>query len=149
MVALIYAQALWGIVPRVRDPVSRLLAVGMDRVADDIESLRAQNHANGVLTTSYALTGWLSFYLPTHPPVVQLNERVRYLNEPPPPPSLFDGPLLYVTEMRNDQASLLSARFSTVMPLAHIARYRNGTTIDEYEVYRVEGPKGEPLDQGK
>ena len=149
MVALIYAQALWGIVPRVRDPVSRLLAVGMDRVADDIESLRAQNHANGVLTTSYALTGWLSFYLPTHPPVVQLNERTRYLNEPPPPSGLFDGPLLYVTEMRNDQASLLSARFATVMPLAHIARYRNGATIDEYAVYRVEGPKGEPLDQGK
>jgi len=149
MVALIYAQALWGVVPRVRDPVSRLLAVGMDRVADDIESLRAQNHANAVLTTSYALTGWLSFYLPTHPAVIQLNERTRYLNEPPPPAALFAGPLLYVTEMRNDQATLLSTRFTTVIPLAHIARYRNGATIDEYAVYRVEGPKDEPLAQGK
>ena len=149
MVALIYAQALWGVVPRVRDPVSRLLAVGMDRVADDIESLRAQNHANAILTTSYALTGWLSFYLPTHPPVIQLNERTRYLNEPTPASALFDGTLLYVTETRNDQAQLLSGRFATVMPLAHIARYRNGATIDEYEVYRVEGPKSAPLAQGK
>ena len=53
--------------------------------------------------------------------------------------------MLYVTEMRNDQASLLATRFARVTPLAHIARYRNGATIDEYAVYRVEGLKGEPL----
>ena len=149
LIGLIYAQALWGIVPRVRDPVSRLLAVGMDRVVDDIESLRARTHAGAVLTTSYALTGWLSFYMPAHPPIVQINERARYLNEPPPPRSLFEGPLLYVTEMRNDQASLLAKRFAQVTPLAHIARYRNGATIDEYVIYSVAGLTGEPLDQGR
>jgi hypothetical protein len=47
--------------------------------------------------------------------------------------------------MRNDQAALLSMRFSQVTMLAHIARYRNGATIDEYVVYVVEGPKGEPF----
>ena len=145
MLALIYAQALWGVVPRVRDPVSRLLAIGMNRVVDDIESLRARTGAGAVLTTSYALTGWLSFYMPTHPPIIQVNERFRYVNEPPPSPSVFTGPLLYVTEMRNDQASLLTTRFAQVTPLAHIARYRNGATIDEYVVYRVEGPRAEPL----
>ena len=146
MLALIYAQAIWGIVPRVRDPVSRLLAVGMNRVVDDIESLRERMRADTVLTTSYALTGWLSFYMPTHPPIIQINERFRYMNEPPPAPNLFTGPMLYVTEMRNDQASLLATRFTQVTPLAHIARYRNGATIDEYAVYRVEGLKGaEPL----
>jgi hypothetical protein len=145
VLALIYAQAVWGVVPRVRDPVSRLLAVGMNRVVDDIESLRARMGAGAVLTTSYALTGWLSFYMPTHPPIIQVNERFRYLNEPPPMPSLFTGPLLYVTEMRSDQASLLTTRFAQVTALAHIARYRNGATIDEYVVYRVEGLKGAPL----
>jgi 4-amino-4-deoxy-L-arabinose transferase-like glycosyltransferase len=145
MLALIYAQALWGVVPRVRDPVSRLLAVGMNRVVDDIESLRERVRADTILTTNYALTGWLSFYMPTHPPIVQINERFRYLNEPSPAPSLFTGPMLYVTEMRNDQASLLAMRFARVTPLAHIARYRNGATIDEYAVYSVEGLKGEPF----
>jgi hypothetical protein len=145
MLALIYAQALWGVVPRVRDPVSRLLAVGMNRVVDDIESLREHARADTILTTSYALTGWLSFYMPTHPPTIQINERFRYGNEPSPAPSLFAGPMLYVTEMRNDQSSLLATRFAHVMPLAHIARYRNGATIDEYAVYSVEGLKAEPF----
>ena len=141
----VYAQALWGVVPRVRDPISRLLAFEMKPVADEIETLRARVQANAVVTTSYALTGWFSFYLPTHPPVVQLDERFRYVNEPAPPRDLFEGPLLYVTEMRNDQAALVASRFREVMPLAHIARVRNGATIDRYTVYRVSGLKAEPL----
>jgi len=144
MVVLIYAQALWGVIPRVRDPVSRLLAFGMDRVVADIESLRARDHAVALLTTNYALTGWLAFYM-RDVPVVQLNERDRYLNEPPQPPDLFQKPLLYVSQIRNDQASWLSNRFVHVVPLAHIARYRNGATIDEYAVYSVDGLKAEPF----
>ena len=146
MVVLIYAQALWGVIPRVRDPVSRLLAVGMDEVVDAIERLRMQTGARAVVTTSYALTGWFSFYLPSHPPVVQLNERLRYLDEPEPDRSLFEGPLLYVTEVRNDQSASLAMRFAHVMPLGHIKRVRNGATIDEYAAYSVSGLQGKPFD---
>ena len=145
MTALIYAQAVWGIVPRIREPVGRLLAVGIGRVADDIEILRAQNHANAVVTTSYGLAGWLSFYLPTHPPVVQVNERYRWLDKPAPP-EIFDGPLIYVTENRNDQSKLLAKRFREIVLLAVIGRYRNGATFDEYKVYRVSGLAGQPFD---
>ena len=84
MTGLIYAQAVLGIVPVVREPISRMLAVGIGRVTDDIEILRAQNNAKAILTTSYEMRGWLSFYLPTKPPVIQVNERFRWLNEPPP-----------------------------------------------------------------
>ena len=65
-------QAVFGVVPGIRDPVSRLLGVGINRVVADLEALRAQTGANAVVTTSYGLTGWLSFYLPSHPPVVQI-----------------------------------------------------------------------------
>ena len=149
MTALIYAQAVWGIVPRIREPVGRLLAVGIGRVADDIEILRAQNNANAVITTSYGLTGWLSFYLPTHPPVVQVNERYRWLDEPAPAARIFDGPLIYVTEGRNDQSRLLAKRFREIVLLAFVGRYRNGATFDEYKVYRVSGLAGQPFDQGR
>jgi hypothetical protein len=144
--ALIYAQAVWGVVPRIREPVGRLLAVGIEHVADDIEMLRAQNQASGIITTSYPLTGWLSFYLPTHPPVVQVNERYRWLDAPDPPEEIFAGPLLYVTEVRNDQSKELEKRFRKVVPLAFIGRYRNGATFDEYRVYLVSDPVGDPLD---
>ena len=145
MMLILYAQALWTIIPGVRDPVSRLLAIGMDRVVVDIETQRANTHAQGILTTSYALMGWLNFYMPSHPPVVQVNERFRYLDEATPRRSLFEGPLLYVTEVRNDQSALLAMRFAHVTPLTHIARTRGGVRIDEYAVYSVSGLKGEPL----
>ena len=145
MTGLIYAQAIWGIVPVVREPISRMLAVGIGRVADDIEILRSQNNAGAVLTTSYELRGWLSFYLPSRPPVIQVNERFRWLNEPAPSSNAFEGPLLYVTQIRNDQSAALAKRFREVTPLAHIGRYRNGATFDEYRVYRVEGLTADPL----
>jgi 4-amino-4-deoxy-L-arabinose transferase-like glycosyltransferase len=148
MTSLIYAQAVWGIVPVVREPVSRILAVGIQRVVDDIEVLRAQNNAGAILTTSYELRGWLSFYMPSRPPVIQMNERFRWANEPTPQAEVFEGPLLYVTQIRNDQAEVLATRFREVTPLAHIGRYRNGATLDEYRVYRVEGLKGDPFDYG-
>ena len=148
LTGLIYAQAVWGIVPVVREPISRLLAVGIGRVADDIEILRAQNNANAILTTSYEMRSWLSFYLPTKPPVIQVNERFRWLNEPTPSAEVFSGPLLYVTQTRNDQSRMLARRFREVTPLAHIGRYRNGATYDEYRVYRLDGLEGDPLDYG-
>ena len=148
LTGLIYAQAVFGIIPVVREPISRMLAIGIGRVTDDIEVLRAQNNAKAILTTSYEMRGWLSFYLPTKPPVIQVNERFRWLNEPLPAADTFEGPLLYVTQIRNDQSEMLATRFREVTPLAHIGRYRNGATFDEYMVYRVDGLTGDPLDYG-
>jgi hypothetical protein len=149
MIIILYAQALWDVIPGVRDPISRLLGFGMDRVAGDIEALRTQNQAGAVLTTGYALTGWLTFYMQSHPPVIQMNERVRYLDQPAPPRSLFQGSLLYVTETRNDQSSFLAMRFAHVTPLAHLTRVRGSAKIDEYAVYSVSGLRNDPFDQGK
>lgn len=144
MLAAVYAQAVFGFIPILRDPVSRLLAVGIERVVEDIDMLREQNGAQGIVTTGYAPTAWFTFYLPSHAPVMQLNERYRYLNEPLPAAEFFGKPLLYVTELRNDMAETLKTRFSEVVPLAHIARYRSGAELDEYMVYRVSGLTGDP-----
>jgi 4-amino-4-deoxy-L-arabinose transferase-like glycosyltransferase len=144
MSLVIYGQGAFGFIPIVRDPVSRLLAVGIDRFTMDIDLLRKQEDAGTVLTTSYATTSWLAFYLPSHAPVVQLNERFRWLNEPAPAPKLFNAPMLYVTETRNDQIAELKLRFAAVEMLAHIARYRSGAELEEYTVYRVEGLRGTP-----
>jgi 4-amino-4-deoxy-L-arabinose transferase-like glycosyltransferase len=145
MLAVVYGQAVFGFIPILRDPVSRLLAVGIERVVMDLETLREQNGAQGIVTTGYAATAWFSFYLPSRAPVVQLNERYRYLNAPTPPKEFFDKPLLYVTELRNDMAETLKTRFAEVTPLAHIARYRSGAELDEYMVYRVSGARGDPF----
>ena len=103
----------------------------------------ASENAAAIVTTNYALTGWLAFYLPGHPPVIQLNERSRYLNEAPPDPRLLRAPLIYVSQVRNEQISYLATRFAHVTPLGRIARTRNGATIDEYAIYRIDGPSSD------
>ncbi len=145
MTALVYAQALWGIVPLPRDPAARLLAFGFQPIATEIEKMRAETGAAAILTTGYAPTGWLAFYLPTHPPIIQMNERERWLNEPVPPLEMFAGPLLYVTDVRNDKSAEMAAKFTRVEPLARIARRVNGYVMEEYAVYRVESLRGEPF----
>jgi hypothetical protein len=117
----------------------------MGPVVTDIDSLRKQEHASAIATTSYALTGWLAFYLPQHPAVIQLNERLRYLNEPSPDPQLLHGPLIYVTQLRNDQTKDLANHFAHVTPLGQIARRRNGALIDQYALYRLDGPSRSAL----
>jgi hypothetical protein len=145
MTLAVYTQAVFGVVPIVREPISRLIAAGIEPVVMDLGVLGSQAGADVVVTTSYAVTGWLSFYLPQGTPVIQLNERTRWLNEPPPAKELFAGPLLYVTELRNDQVASLRRKFADVQPLAHIARYRKGAVYDEYAVYRLDGLRGDPF----
>ncbi len=147
LTGLIYAQALFGIVHS-RDPVSRLLAYGIDGVASDIDGLRTEEGAAAIVTTNYTLTGWLAFYLPGHPTVLQLNERFRYLNDPAPDPRLFRAPLIYVSQVRNERIDYLRSRFTHVVPLAHVMRLRNGAKLDEYAVFRLDGPKGDVLGFG-
>ncbi len=143
-----YTHALRPILPieGTRDPIARLLAVGYAPLSEEFDVFRIVMDANAILTTSYAQTGWLSFYLPSDAPVVQINERARWLNEPQPDEALFEGPLLYITEERRDLSSLLAGRFEIVERIGSLMRQRDGVLIENYNFYRVENPTGPVLD---
>ena len=145
---LVYVQATRSLIPLegTRDPIARLLAVGYAPLARDIDRLRLENGAQTILTTGYAQTGWLSFYLPSHPMVVQINERERWLAEPAPDPEVFEEPLLYVTEDWRDMSSLLNARFADVELIERLERSRNGVRIEGYAIYRARNPIAPVLD---
>ncbi len=146
LLVAVYAQALFGIVPLGRsDPLARLLAVGMSGVTQGTERLLAQDHGEAILTTDYASTAWLSFYLPSHPTIVQLDEEQRYPDAPRANAALLTQPLLYVVETRLDRHDFVAGHFSHVMPLAHVDRLRQGIAIAHYVIYRVEGFHGAPL----
>ncbi len=144
LVAVVYGQALFGTI-HMRDPVSRLLGYGMGPLVSDIEAASAREHASAVVTTNYALTGWLAFYLDRRTPVIQLNERSRYLNEGSPDPQNLRGPLIYVSQERNEEVDYLSRRFTHVVPLEYVPRTRNGVVLDRYVIFRLDGPKAELL----
>jgi hypothetical protein len=103
--------------------------------------LRRQTGARGIVTTNYAQTGWLAFYAPSHPPVVQLTERNRWHQEPPLAPDLMADPVLYVTESWRDLKEMVTERFSRITLLARIPRLRGDVVIEDYLVYRADGAR--------
>ena len=139
----VYAQALFGVIPFGRsDPLARLLAVGFDGVAQNIERLRHANGATAVVTTDYESTAWFSFYLPDHPPVIQANEEYRYPDARPAGADLLAAPALYVVEQRLDKHRELTGRFATVREVARFDRLRHGVPIAHYVAYALSGWRG-------
>jgi 4-amino-4-deoxy-L-arabinose transferase-like glycosyltransferase len=141
-----YAQALMGVVPLDgKDPVARLLATGLPKVADELDQLRSAQHAKVILTTDYASAAWFSFYAPGHPPIVDIGEDYRWSVAPKPDASLMTFPALYICETRRDRRDIVASHFTQIVEIARIDRKREGIPIAHYVVYRVSGPKGAPV----
>ena len=135
-----YAQALIGVVPMGRkDPLARLLAVGMPEVVGDLGSLKTANGADTILTTDYATTAWFAFY--SRYRIVSLGEEYRWPDAPPATAATFAKPALYITEERRDLHGLVARAFTQVTEIARFDRRRQGVPIAHYVVYRVSGPK--------
>jgi 4-amino-4-deoxy-L-arabinose transferase-like glycosyltransferase len=145
--AVIYAQAVFGIIPLgAADPTARILGAGWKELGAEIDQVRMRLGAPVVLTLDYGDAAWLAFYLPSHPPVEQINGRMRYVNAPEPDPALFRGAIMYVCMVACDAVPALQGRFTIVEPVAKLTRSRHGVPIQDYRVYRLEGPIGPPLD---
>jgi len=145
--AIIYLQAVFGIIPLgPTDPTARVLGAGWKELGVKMDALRMRLGAPIVLTMNYGLAGWLTFYLPSHPPVEQINGRMRYVNAPQPDPALFRGTIMYVCSGECGDIPEIRQRFTTVKPAESLTRTRHGVPIEEYGVYRLSGPIGAPLD---
>jgi hypothetical protein len=119
----------------------------MPALAAEIDAMREKIGARTVLTTDYAMTAWLSFYLPSHPPVVQVTQRFRFVHRPEPSKTLFEGPLLYVCLTNYEAMANDAIRFNIFEKLGTATRRRRGTVIEDYVFARVAGPKGDPYDR--
>ncbi len=141
MLALVYAQALFGIFPIGRaDPLSRLLAVSFDDVVTQVDQASVTAHAKGILVTDYESAAWFSFYDRTHTPVVDVLERERWSWAAPADRALLYGPLVYVAEAKSDKNETLRALFKSVVPLGEVERRRGKRVIAHYRLYRVSEP---------
>ncbi|MGB8601903.1 MAG: glycosyltransferase family 39 protein [Rhizomicrobium sp.] len=146
MLIAAYTQALMGIIPMGRkDPLARLLAVGLPEVTEQIETLRIQNKARAILTTDYATTGWLAFYMPVKSPVVLVGETFRFPDAPMLSAETARQPMLYVAELRHDKRDAVLAHFANVKEIARIDRKRADVVIAHYVVYRASWPYGESV----
>ena len=145
--AAVFLQAGFAIIPLGRsDPSARVLAVGWKKLAQQLDDVRERSNIPAFATLDYTTTGWLTFYLRSRAPVVQLNERIRWVDAPQPAPELLSGPLLYVCKDSCPYVEDLKRSFEVVEPLETFVRQRNGLAIGTYSAYRLERPFGPVLD---
>jgi 4-amino-4-deoxy-L-arabinose transferase-like glycosyltransferase len=138
-----YVQAFSGILQfGHKDPIARTTAVGIAPVADEIAAVTKREGDAGLVTTGYAATGWLSFYLTPKLPVMELTEGYRWLQAPVAPIGLLQAPMLYVTEHPDKELPHARADFARVRFIEAIARARNGVAIDRFYLYAVSGFRG-------
>ena len=148
LAAFAYGQAMFGIIPGgAADPTARQLGIGWPELGRQIDALRRETGAPAVLANNYGTVGWLAFYLPSRPPVVQVNERIRWVDAPEPEPGLFRGPLLFVCKAPCPEAARVTSKFEQVAERVTLSRLRHGATIEDYWVWRLNGLKGELLDR--
>lgn len=129
--------------PYSKDPTAQMR--GWPELAAEIDRLRVANGAQWIATSSYATTGQLAFAFKAGPPVLQLNDRLRYVHLPPPDGSLLKTPAIYVELERREMPALLRARFGSVTALGVIQRRHRGTALANYAVYRIADPLGPAL----
>jgi 4-amino-4-deoxy-L-arabinose transferase-like glycosyltransferase len=142
MLGIVYLQAFFNIVPLGRaDPMTRLMGVGIPELGVEVEKARVANGAGAILTTDYPTSGWLAFYTPGRPPLIQVGDDNRWLAAPVPSPILEERPMIYVAEARFDLSGMLSRHFKQVSLLQYIERKRDGRPIAHYVLYRVQGLK--------
>ncbi|MBO0764697.1 MAG: glycosyltransferase family 39 protein [Hyphomicrobiaceae bacterium] len=136
---LIYWHALNPIVqlPGQKDPTSQTR--GWRALAAEVERLRLASGACWIATSNYATTGQLAYELKDSAPVVQLTERIRYLNLPAIDPAVLKCPALYVELDRRADQALLKARFGSVRKLAGLTRTYAGVPLAGYAVYLADG----------
>jgi 4-amino-4-deoxy-L-arabinose transferase-like glycosyltransferase len=132
---IIYWHTLYPLVqlPAQKDPTSQTR--GWRELAAEVERVRAATGACWIATSSYATTGQLAFELKDKAPVMQLNERVRYLHLPAPDAALLKCPVLYVELERRADRAWLGERFRSVTKLDSLTRRHAGIPLATYAVY--------------
>jgi len=134
---LAYLQAATGLIPLKRDPLARLLGVGMRETAQTVGTLMRETGAKAIVTSDYETTAWLRFYQPALP-VVAVDQPNRYLDSLPV--RLDKGPFLYLADTARGTASELAGQFQAPPQRFVLARERNGQVIARYEAVLLNAP---------
>jgi 4-amino-4-deoxy-L-arabinose transferase-like glycosyltransferase len=144
--AIAYLQAVVGLLPLgpAKDPTS--LMVGWSGLARHVGDVARREQASYVLTSSYGLTSLLSIYSPDATPVIQFNERMRWISFEQPRAALFLGSGLYVSEIDKDKSGELNRRFAEVKVVGSAVRRRGAKVIKRYVIYRLAQPVAPVLD---
>ncbi len=105
---------------------------GWPELAANVEDLARREGAAWIATTSYATTAKLAYHLGDRIPVVQLDERLRYVHLPQPSRALLSQPALYLELERRARPDILASRFRTVGATVRLIRGERSVEIAPY-----------------
>jgi 4-amino-4-deoxy-L-arabinose transferase-like glycosyltransferase len=145
LTTLILTHAVFGYLPLKRDPVARELSQGFEGVAVAAERQRLAIGAKAILSANYSTAVLLSYYGRPDGEYHQISERVRWSNEPPPDPALFEGPILFASRQDPKMEKKLRKRFGEVEQLETVRRVARGQPYETYDLWRIAKPIGPVL----
>ena len=136
---VVYAQAASGVLPLGKgDPTARI--GGWRELTGEVDGIARERGAAFVITRGYAATALLTYYGDPALPVVEREQRERWLFQDPPPEALFAAPGLAFGEADRDLAAELAPHFARVEEIARLVRRPHGRPMESYVVYRVADP---------
>ncbi len=143
--ALTFAETATSAVPLgTANPMARL--EGFRDLAHDLDGRARAEKAPYILAQGYALTSLMTYYGDPAIPVVQPEQRMRWIFEPEPSESLFAAPGLALGEPGRHFDLFMKMRFRKVEPLSRLERRQAGGALEAYELYRVSDPYAPALD---
>jgi 4-amino-4-deoxy-L-arabinose transferase-like glycosyltransferase len=150
LVFLYYVVSPWNFIGRT-DPVGA--EAGYAPVLDRAQAELQQTGATWIAATDYRTYSMLRWYFKARVPVIQINERGRFMGFSDPGMSLVTGHTgLYVGREPDDKNPIWASTTAVRQPLDRVERRWRGVVMDTYAIEKLTGwtpelspPKDSPL----
>ena len=137
LVFLYYVAAPWNFIGTA-DPVGG--EAGYQQVVDRTQAQLQNTGATWIATADYRTYAMLRWYFKDRVPVIQINERGRFIGFRDPGMSLIKGHTgLYVTRLPDDAILLWATTTAVREPLEQVDRSWRGIVMDSYELEKLTG----------
>jgi hypothetical protein len=135
-VFLYYIVSPWNFIGKT-DPIGG--EAGFAQVASRAEAELQKSGATWIATDDYRIYAMLRWYLGDRVPVIQINERSRFLGFRDPGMSVIAGHAGLYIARKPDDSSLLASTSAQLTPLGEVQRVWRGRVMDTYVLDKLTG----------
>jgi len=135
-VFLYYIVSPWNFIGKT-DPIGG--EAGFAQVASRAESELQTSGATWIATDDYRIYAMLRWHLKDRVPVIQINERSRFMGFRDPGLALIAGHAGLYIAREQDGASLLASTGAVLTPLGRVQRTWRGRIMDTYVLEKITG----------
>jgi 4-amino-4-deoxy-L-arabinose transferase-like glycosyltransferase len=137
LVFLYYTVMPWNLLGRI-DPIGK--EAGYQQIAERAQAELQETGASWIATTDYRTCAMLRWYLRGGVPVIQINERGRYLGFRDPSMDLIRGHTgLYVAREPDNANPIWASTTAIREPLGRVERSWRGVVMDTYALEKLTG----------